>query len=83
ARVQAIVDRVPTLDGIDTGSPLSVKGYAAQPLTNHNARQIRRLCEEELDGIAQVLRKHEAMLGRLGYSSDWTRGTDSLVSSLQ
>ncbi|MEO1079762.1 MAG: sulfotransferase [Pseudomonadota bacterium] len=82
-QVQAIVDKVPRLDGIDIGSPLSVKGYRAQPLTNHNARQIGLLCEEELDGIAQVLRKHESMLERLGYTSDWTRAIDYHSESLQ
>ncbi|MEM1187951.1 MAG: sulfotransferase [Pseudomonadota bacterium] len=82
-QVQKIVDRVPKLVGIDFGSPLRVKDYEAQPLMNHNALQIGRLREAELDGIAQVLRNHESMLERLGYSSDWARATDYPSGSLQ
>lgn len=55
------------IDSIDFGAKVKVKDYTAQPIVNHNARQISSLTEADLASISQILAADLPLLELFGY----------------
>jgi hypothetical protein len=71
--VKMLIDRIPSLQGIDPDLEIRVKDYPAQKITNFNNVQISKLTPREIEMIGIVLSKHEALLNQFQYTSDWRK----------
>jgi len=75
-QVRKIMDSIPYLKGIDVDSPIKVKDYPAQTISNQNRRQVARLSEQERCVIGQELSGHEELLQFFGYTSAWQKSLE-------
>jgi len=75
-QARKIMDSIPYLKGIDVDSPIKVKDYPAQTISNQNRRQVMNLSEQEKRVIGEELSDHEELLQFFGYTSVWQKGIE-------
>jgi len=75
-QVERIQDSIPCLQGIDIDSPIKVKDYRAQTISNQNSRQVMNLSEQEKCVIGEELSGHEELLQFFGYTSAWQKSLE-------
>jgi hypothetical protein len=69
----AVVNKIPGLQGINPEVKICVKDYAPQQITNLNTIQISKLTSREIQAIGTILKDHETLLNEFQYTSDWTQ----------
>lgn len=68
AAIAKIAALVPALADADPATPVAVKDYAPQPISNMNERQIATLTASQIDAISAGLREAPVAVESLGYA---------------